>query len=127
MKKYSETELAWAAGFYDGEGCTFLRHKRYPAISIGQNDPEVLIKFHNAVKLGSVHYAGESKTGYEIYTYRVNGYEQVQQVLCLMWKYLSGMKRAQAERVLQVAQYSFQVKPARKGGKKTPWSENRIH
>lgn len=60
-------ELAWAAGFFDGEGCTYLSHggaggrKRYPRLSIGQNHREPLDRFAAAVGGGNV--CGPDKNG----------------------------------------------------------------
>lgn len=47
------TELIWAAGFFDGEGCSLL-NSGYVAISISQNHTEVLERFQRAVGLGSI-------------------------------------------------------------------------
>jgi hypothetical protein len=48
--------LAWAAGFFDGEGSVFC-HKKEPRlqVSISQIDPRVLDKFAEAVGLGKVY------------------------------------------------------------------------
>jgi hypothetical protein len=62
-------ELAWAAGFFDGEGCTFLSHggaggrKRYPRLSVGQNHREPLDRLAAAIGAGNVvgPYKGEFK------------------------------------------------------------------
>lgn len=59
---HREIELAWAAGFFDGEGCfkgartNGLSDKKYGRISISQKDSEVLYRFKSAVgELGSVN------------------------------------------------------------------------
>src|SRR6266540_4363990 len=50
----SRTELAWAGGFFDGEGSTFVATRgHYPVIGISQSDddgiPAVLVRFREAV------------------------------------------------------------------------------
>lgn len=48
-----ETDLAWAAGFIDGEGCfsnTRSKRTKLPTgvrLTVGQNDPEVLYKLQS--------------------------------------------------------------------------------
>lgn len=31
LRQFQDTDLAWAAGFFDGEGCIGIRHKKRPA------------------------------------------------------------------------------------------------
>jgi hypothetical protein len=50
----NKIELAWAAGFYDGEGCIYCHHygnkeKFVPRFSVSQNRKEPLFRFQKAV------------------------------------------------------------------------------
>jgi hypothetical protein len=48
-KKLSQTELAYFAGYFDGEGCVSFNAKKYMLqVRIGSADREVLAKFHSA-------------------------------------------------------------------------------
>ena len=52
-------ELAWAAGFFDGEGCFVAQPQKYAPhpylrVIIGQTDREVLDRFQKAVGIGGV-------------------------------------------------------------------------
>lgn len=104
-------ELAWAAGFFDGEGSTMSvdRARQYPWLTITQGGtleepPRVLVRFRAAV--GGVGYI----TGPEVFedhphwqprwVYRVIGFELVQAVIALQWHHLGPVKRAQARAVL---------------------------
>lgn len=49
-------EMAWAAGFFDGEGCFSYSRKVYtPTIAIAQVDRQVLDRFRAAVGIGKVY------------------------------------------------------------------------
>ena len=97
-------ELAWAAGFFDGEGstCWTRCHKDQPAhslsISITQIDPEVLSRFQEAVGVGRIGgpYKRKEKTSSQYWQFRANNLE-AHQALKLLWQFLSSKKRKQAE------------------------------
>lgn len=109
-------ELAWAAGFFDGEGSTFIKMNRaerpygkriyiYPQVvlSVGQNDRAVLDRFSAAVNnlgkvVGPFLLRGERRT----WQYRVQKYEHIQQVLCYLWPWLSEIKREQAAEAIKI-------------------------
>ena len=96
------TELAWAAGFFDGEGSTKLdrRHDRaYISIQIGHVEPEPLRRFHAAVSAGSVtgpyaHNRRKNKRWSEYYSYQAYG-KTACAVIEQLWPYLSGPKKRQ--------------------------------
>ncbi len=108
MRQYNDTyelELAWAAGFFDGEGSTNISKTKtgwYLRISIVQNDREVLDRFHKAIGgLGKV-------TGPNQYSYNKNPWYRYSLVgskahaaLGLLFPYLSSIKRAQALAVIE--------------------------
>jgi hypothetical protein len=102
----AQLELAWAAGFFDGEGCTFLANIAkgrfsYAGITIKQVVAENLERFKAAVGgLGNINgpYQEVARCS-PVSKYRVVG-TGARQVLRLLWPYLGGAKRQQAERVL---------------------------
>lgn len=64
----SETELAWAAGFFDGEGTVSQTtasgtRRRYLILRIGHVDPRPLERFAAAVGVGRVNGPYEQKGG----------------------------------------------------------------
>ena len=99
-------ELAWAAGFFDGEGSTsFARNKlktrKYPRLDIDQTDPEVLERFKNAVgNIGKVvgPYPTNKKPKWK---YVVYGIAECQTVICFLWQWLSNLKKQQYIKVLK--------------------------
>ena len=100
-------DLAWAAGFFDGEGSTLLKGG-YPGISIHQagtltDPPEVLVRFQRT--FGGIGYvAGPDAPTNEHHrprwTYETHGYERTQVLVAMMWKWLGPIKRSQAVAVL---------------------------
>lgn len=103
--------LAWAAGFFDGEGCfsSCLRYddntkKKYIA-SIGQVDRKGLERFQEAVQLGKIYgpygpYGNRFKNARPFYRLDIYGFEQSQALLALLWTWLGPVKRQQARSVL---------------------------
>lgn len=106
---YDTHELAWAAGFWDGEGytgCTPRKKNGQPQVclKISQSgDPSLLYRFQNAVGgIGTVngpYDKGTSKvTGLPfkpVYTWSVDSLVGRQQVMACMWPWLGTVKQDQ--------------------------------
>lgn len=97
--------LAWAAGFFDGEGCfSYSKSSRSICVSVAQAHPEVLERFRDAVGLGRLYgpyHRGDSDLGRSRnFFYRAQGQEQVQAIAAMLWFKLGSSKREQARRVL---------------------------
>lgn len=101
-----ETDLAWAAGFYDGEGSTvpvrqMKRGRSTMAVTISQKDPEVLEKFAAIVGRGYLTppcRPSASKPN-PCWQFRVNRWRHCLGVMDLLWPYLGTLKREQFLRV----------------------------
>jgi hypothetical protein len=96
----SREQLAWAAGFFDGEGCfCYSEAGRYICISIGQTDRELLDRFRGAVGgLGKIlcpyeHRGPGRYSRKPQFVYRLNRFEHVQAVVALLWFMLGSQKR----------------------------------
>lgn len=109
-------ELAWAAGFFDGEGTT---HGRVRTERPGKNGDtttlhmkvaqvcrEPLDRFHHAVRgLGKIYGPYNTRVLYgptgkqyrcqPIWEWRISNWRDAQAAYTLLWKYLSPPKRAQ--------------------------------
>lgn len=125
----NQTEIAWAAGFFDGEGCTtaYKNHRFTPMASLSQAGPKplaLLERFRQALGgLGTITGPVLRNPKHQpIYSWHVTGYENCQAVIAILWKYLGPIKREQAtkrfkqyqERVLTRARlYSYQVERLR--------------
>ena len=106
-------ELAWAGGFFDGEGSTYLEKHRthagyfYPVLYVPQCAqtgvaPE-LVRLRSAVggigSISGVRQDGPEWTPYR--RWRVVTPLKVQAALHLLWPFIGDVKRAQAQRVMQ--------------------------
>jgi|SRR5918911_1444230 hypothetical protein len=109
----NETEWAWAAGFFDGEGYVAARmggHRRTASgelfryrrieIQITQMHPDVLERFRLAVGRGSIGgpYADKRGNRGPMYKYATAGYVAVSEIFDRIGKYLSPVKAEQVRR-----------------------------
>lgn len=104
QSKINHIELAWAAGFFDGEGCVSGRGNRkgLPQIAITQHEsPDCLLRFKKAVlNRGRVYGPRWDKRGRgPIYVYNASTFENAQFIVALLWKYLSEPKRECAQEI----------------------------
>lgn len=113
------SELAWAAGFFDGEGTTTTQHSKRrlsgARLSVSQVHREPLDRFRAALcGLGRVHgpYKREGNRRPQ-YIWRAVTFEHVQASLCMLWPFLCSIKRKQAIKVLAVV-----------AGKRAEWNAN---
>jgi hypothetical protein len=107
----SDEWRAWAAGLYDGEGCSALLHHRThaghmtPELSVTQSSgagpPEVLRRFAAIVHAGAVSgpYAQRSSTK-DVYRWKASARADAERVIELLWPFLGTIKRAQARSLL---------------------------
>jgi hypothetical protein len=116
MKMYTvnREELAWAAGFFDGEGCTGFyshsgdgdKHKRMKLVmSIAQINRETLEKFNRIIGgYGRIcTYKTTNVNWKPRWQLAINGLKNCQFVITLLWQWLSEPKRKQAEEALKAA------------------------
>jgi hypothetical protein len=99
--------LAWAAGFFDGEGSTTvsapnIRHKgRYVRLQIPQKDKECLERFQRVIGDGTI-YKREAANRYD---YVLFGKGKAKKALDILWPWLGTLKRKQAELALAQEKY----------------------
>jgi hypothetical protein len=100
-------ELAWASGFFDGEGSVFYRGRKRKelSLSIAQADRRPLDRFCQAVGIGAVRgpYQQRYKNGKLYFVFSVNTHVRVQAIVAMLWRYLSGPKQEQAAGALREA------------------------
>ena len=101
-------ELAWVAGFLDGEG-SFQVNKRESgrrdwriSIQITQVNREVLDKAARILGIGQINgpYAPKGISRLPQHRFYINGFERVQSVVARLWPWLGSIKRAQAKQAL---------------------------
>jgi hypothetical protein len=98
----SEADIAWAAGFYEGEGHFGVKRNpyHYPTslrLTIGQRTEEPILKFLSIAEVGKIRHRhlGEGHGG-EIWYYDAGKTVQALQVLALLWPWLSERRQLQA-------------------------------
>lgn len=96
-------ELAWAAGFFDGEGCSACSTAPQLMLMIGQCNLDILIRFHHAVGLGTVHKmpAPISIKHSQGYRWQASTLEECQAVIAMLWLFLSPIKQEQYYQAMQ--------------------------
>lgn len=121
MSEINREELAWAAGFIDGEG-SFILHKTHgkkgkreygrPRLDVSQVDRRVLDKLRGILQFGKVYgpYRPQKKNHNDFYLFSVRGLEEVQFILGAVWQWLSSVKQEQAKNVL-LAYYELNNRP----------------
>lgn len=109
-------ELAWAGGFFSGEGSTYWhsyanhgngREYGTPSMEVTQTrSSETLVRFNKAcgelLKLYGP-YNNRAHTKADYYQLSVRGFEPVQAIVAMLWPWLSTAKREQALRILSKA------------------------
>jgi hypothetical protein len=104
----AQLELAWAAGFFDGEGYSGVaaggngNEYSYFRMQIAQCHPECLHRFRAAVGgLGNVTGPRPPRGPNRQPTYWwTAGAETARKAIALLWPYLGSVKRAQAQEAL---------------------------
>ena len=101
---WDELELAWAAGYFDGEGSIGCYggkgsgNNKSLALSVGNTQLEELERFKAAVGgVGTINGPYSKNKRKPFYSYRVQNVEGVKFVVSCIWNYLSSNKRNDIE------------------------------
>jgi hypothetical protein len=92
------TEIAWAAGFFDGEGHIYFHRGQSSSavrLRVRQREPELLLRFQRAV--GGYGRIYREKSG--IYSFECEGW-RAYEIVNALWPYLGSHKRTQYERAI---------------------------
>lgn len=114
MRAMDREALAWAAGFFDGEGHTgrATHGRKRPIVTITQVDRRVLDRFRAAVGVGRVYgpYTRVLGNRQPVFNFQTTTFEQTQAIVAQLWGRLSRPKQEQAARALRG--YSTDCAPA---------------
>lgn len=94
-------ELAWAAGFFDGEGWIGVRQsgdRWYPRMSVSQCDRRTLLRFKQAIQGGKVIGPYFSTKHKPVHMWRCNCKAECLRIAESLWPFLSYQKRDQVLR-----------------------------
>lgn len=101
------TEIAWAAGFFDGEGCTSVSRKgpwRQVQMFVAQSGSPVLLhRFRRAVQTGRVRgpYRGSNPRAKLKYTWHVSSRPDALRVMRILRPFLGRVKRQQFKTAME--------------------------
>jgi hypothetical protein len=93
-------ELAWAAGFYDGEGGVYIkttnghRSGSWWSMSIGQKDLRPLVRFQKAI-MSRDKIISRKNNAADYYVLQIQSKGEVTRVMNLLWPYLTEPKKEQ--------------------------------
>lgn len=112
------TELAWAAGFFDGEGhVRACRSKGWTGLRLyisqaGDNGPpDTLVRFAEAVGGSAIAPKERTSSGRPMWVLRIQNVGRVAHVMGLLWPWLSLEKRRQYDEAWE--QYEADWSPRR--------------
>jgi hypothetical protein len=93
--------LAWAAGFYEGEGCISSSNGPGIQISVVQREPEMLHRFQQVFGFGKIMNHGRTTLSpRDTFVWYVGSFEKCQAVIAMIWPWLSTRRKEQAKRCL---------------------------
>jgi len=110
--KPNREELAWAAGFFDGEGSVHIAYsckrkdgsfRHYPQVSLGQSGvlaPEVLNRFQRAIGMIGKLYGPfkPAKNQKQVrFLLEFSGFAKTQAIMAMLWSWLGTVKRNKFE------------------------------
>lgn len=118
LEPSSREELAWAAGFYDGEGSTsYGTHKGgsrpyiIPSASVSQKNATTLERFQRAVGGRGRIYERRNRPG--MFQWETSRWVEARDVVNLLWPWLCEPKRQQAAAVFAVYDEQRATRPPR--------------
>lgn len=135
MTDTTDTELAWAAGFFDGEGCIHYNEKETKGIDISLMQatkipgviPQTLLRFRDAIGYGNISLriiAKERKS--EVWGLWLTSYHKVSEVMLKLWPFLSDVKKHQASECFRKFGVPYRLPDiCRRGHPRTPEITNR--
>lgn len=93
-----DTERAWAAGFFDGEGWFGINAKKYLRLAVVQTEMTTLERFQSATGgHGTIYERSKNQPAHwsKGWCYQVNALGDVTHAVNLIWEYLCQPKRDQ--------------------------------
>ena len=99
------TQLAWAVGLFEGEGCITFRDKAHkkPYLKMSMTDFDVIRKFHKLIGRGNLDYIPKRKAHWQDQLqWRMGGKQNVRYVLGLFLPHLGDRRAHKALDILDL-------------------------
>ncbi len=99
------TDIAWAAGLFEGEGRLMVRGKqRQPILALAMTDEDVVRRFAAIVECGTVNsYRAYQPNRKRQWQWSVGGKDDVLTVLGLFWEFLGERRQERACELIERA------------------------
>jgi hypothetical protein len=79
MNKLTESEIAWLAGIYEGEGCCKISSGRAIGVEIVMTDEDIIQRLHELTGVGYVHTLAQRNEKYkQVYKWNVGSADAVE-------------------------------------------------
>lgn len=121
-------ELAWAAGFFDGEGCALAINGKYLRLTVTQTGyyaPALLMRFKKAVgEIGAIYGPIQvPKKHAAKWNYQVDTFEKAQVVVAAIWTWLGPRKRDQIALALAAVGKHYATGPTHSAAMHRRWAD----
>lgn len=108
LNSMSKEQVAWLAGLLDGEG-SFLVRKNTGCIKIEMTDKDVLLRLQEIIGVGNVSKTRKRISHYkQSWTWNTGRKNTVQQLIILVYPWLSARRKQQIQRIKFVQEATFQ-------------------
>lgn len=104
------TDLAWASGLFEGEGCITKcatvyndgkAMKKYPRLVLTMTDEDSVRRFAEVIGFGNVYWYRKERSHYkDQWRWQVTGFEKTQAALAMLWNGLGSRRKARAREIL---------------------------
>ena len=100
----TDTQIAWAAGLFEGEGCAFINGKwNQPVVQLSSTDRDIVETFAFIVGIGAIYKRDRKRQNKPIYQWQASKASDVVKVLELLMPYLHLRRADRAHEVIAVA------------------------
>jgi hypothetical protein len=101
---YKETDLAWAAGLIEGEGCFTIHSKRHPYLILDMTDKDVIEKLHSIFPFGNIRGPYRHKTRPEYKDrWRFDAYgPKARHIIINIFPYMCSRRKAKMKELMEL-------------------------
>lgn len=105
VRLYKDTDIAWAAGLIEGEGCFTLHSKKHPYLLIDMCDLDIIQKLYNIFPFGNVRgpYTNKKKPEHKP-RWRFDAYgPKCRHIMMHVYPYLGSRRKAKIDELLNIS------------------------
>lgn len=108
------SDVAWAAGLFEGEGCfttgkNTSKNSLTGRCTLSMTDEDIVRKFHSIVKVGTIR-KREFENKKDAWIWTTQGFEKFQYIVALFWSFLGERRKSRATEILNLLKIRFDSK-----------------